>query len=102
LGQAFRRLGSEVTVISRDFLPKEEPHTAEVVQASFRRDGMRLELGAVIHAVERRDSGTLVTYEVDGERRTAVADQVLLGAGRAPNVEGLGLEQVGVEFSQHG
>ncbi len=102
LGQAFRRFGSEVTIISQDFLPKEEPHTAEVLQASFERDGVRLELGATIHAVERRGHETLVTYEVGGARRTAVAEQVLLGAGRAPNVEGLGLDQVGVAFSKQG
>lgn len=102
LGQAFQRLGSEVTIISQDFLPKEEPDTAAVVQASFRHDGVRLELGAKILHVERRGSEKLVTYEVDGERREAGADQLLLGAGRAPNVEGLGLEQVGVEFSNQG
>jgi pyruvate/2-oxoglutarate dehydrogenase complex dihydrolipoamide dehydrogenase (E3) component len=102
LGQAFRRFGSEVTIISKDFLPKEEQDTAAVVQASLGRDGVRLELGATIHAVERRGGDTLVTYEVDGESRTAAGDQLLLGAGRAPNVEGLGLEHVGVDFSTRG
>jgi pyruvate/2-oxoglutarate dehydrogenase complex dihydrolipoamide dehydrogenase (E3) component len=102
LGQAFRRLGSEVTIVSQDFLPKEETDTAELVQASFRRDGIRLELGAKILGVAPRDAEKLITYEVNGERREVAADQVLLGAGRAPNVEGLGLEQVGVEFSNKG
>jgi len=102
LGQAFRRFGSEVTIVSLDFLPKEESDTAEIVQASFRRDGISIELGAQILGVAPRGSEKSLTYEVNGERREVVADQVLLGAGRAPNVEGLGLETVGVEHSAKG
>jgi len=89
-------------MISQDFLPKEEPDTAAVVQASFQHDGVRLELGATILHVERRGSAILVTYEAGGERREAIADQLLLGAGRAPNIEGLGLEQAGVAFNKQG
>jgi len=102
LGQAFRRFGSEVTIVSLDFLPKEEAETAEVVQASFRRDGITIELAAKVLSAAQRGSEKVITYEVGGERREVVADQVLLGAGRAPNVEGLGLETVGVEHSAKG
>jgi pyruvate/2-oxoglutarate dehydrogenase complex dihydrolipoamide dehydrogenase (E3) component len=102
LGQAFRRFGSEVTIISQTFLPKEEGDTATVVQANFRRDGITIELGAKILGVTPRGSEKVVTYEVRGERREAVGDQLLLGTGRAPNVEGLGLENVGVEFTAKG
>ena len=102
LGQAFRRFGSEVTIVSLAFLPKEEPDTAEVVQASFRRDGIAIELGANVLGIVQRGSEKILAYEVAGVRRDVVADQVLLGAGRAPNVEGLGLEAVGVEYSPKG
>ena len=63
---------------------------------------LRIELGAQILGVTQRGSEKIITYEVHGERREVVADQVLLGAGRAPNVEGLGLETVGVEHSAKG
>jgi pyruvate/2-oxoglutarate dehydrogenase complex dihydrolipoamide dehydrogenase (E3) component len=102
LGQAFRRFGADVTMISQDFLPREERDTAEVVQASLRRDGVKIENGAGILGVEQRGTEKIVSYEVEGQRREAVADQLLLGAGRAPNVEGLGLEEVGVEYSAKG
>jgi pyruvate/2-oxoglutarate dehydrogenase complex dihydrolipoamide dehydrogenase (E3) component len=102
LGQAFRRFGSEVTIVSIDFLPKEESETAEVVKSSFRRDGVQLELGAKILGVAQRNNEKVITYEIGGERREVVADQVLLGAGRAANVEGLGLANVGVEFDERG
>lgn len=102
LGQAFRRFGSEVTILTAEFLPKEEPETAAVVEASFRRDGVTIELGAKITGVVQRAGDKVVTYEMNGEHREVVADQILLGAGRAPNVEHLGLEAAGVEYSAAG
>jgi pyruvate/2-oxoglutarate dehydrogenase complex dihydrolipoamide dehydrogenase (E3) component len=102
LGQAFRRFGSEVTIVSLDFLPKEEADTAAIVQASFRRDGITIELGAKVLSAAQRGNEKVISYEVNGERREVAADQVLLGAGRAANVEGLGLESVGVEYSAKG
>ncbi len=102
LGQAFRRFGADVTILSQDFLPREEPDTAQVVQASFHRDGVKLDIGAGLLGVGRRGAEKVVTYEVAGQRREAVADQLLLGAGRAPNVDGLGLHEAGVEFDARG
>jgi pyruvate/2-oxoglutarate dehydrogenase complex dihydrolipoamide dehydrogenase (E3) component len=102
LGQAFRRFGSEVTIVTLDVLPKEEPAVAEVVQASMRRDGITIALKAKILGATQRGNEKLVTYEVDGARHEVIADQVLLGGGRAPNVEGLGLGEVGVDYSDKG
>jgi pyruvate/2-oxoglutarate dehydrogenase complex dihydrolipoamide dehydrogenase (E3) component len=102
LGQAFRRFGSEVTIITNGFLSKEEADTAEVVAASMRRDGVKVEMHAAIKSVARRGSENVVTYEINGEQQTALADQILLGAGRAPNVDCLGLESVGVVYGLKG
>jgi len=102
LGQALRRFGSEVTIIAKDFLPKEEADTADVVKASFRRDGITLVESASILSAKQSDSGETVAYEVNGQRSEVIADAILLGAGRAPNVEGLGLELVGVEYGKQG
>lgn len=102
LGQAFRRLGSEVTIVSLDFLPKEEEETSQFVKASMERDGVRVELGAEIHEVRSHGSEKIVSYSIAGQRREVAADHILLGAGRAPNVEGLYLEEVGVEYSKAG
>jgi pyruvate/2-oxoglutarate dehydrogenase complex dihydrolipoamide dehydrogenase (E3) component len=102
LGQAFRRLGAQVTMVSLGFLPKEEAETAALVQSSLIRDGVRVDVGADIREVQSRGSEKIVTYEIAGARREVVADQILLGAGRAPNVEGLNLEAVGVEYGKTG
>ncbi|HVM97638.1 MAG TPA: mercuric reductase [Candidatus Acidoferrales bacterium] len=102
LGQAFCRFGSDVTMTSLDFLPREDTDTAEIIKTSFRRDGIKLELGANITDIQERRGEKLIAYEVNGEPRTVAADQVLLGAGRAANVEDLGLEAVGVRYDKSG
>jgi len=102
LSQTFRRFGSDVTIVSLDFLPREEADTAQLLQTVFRREGITIELSAKILGVTQRGAEKFVTYEMAGERREVIADHILLGAGRAPNVEGLGLEEARVEFSKHG
>jgi pyruvate/2-oxoglutarate dehydrogenase complex dihydrolipoamide dehydrogenase (E3) component len=102
LGQAFRSFGTEVTIVTNRFLPKEEPDTAAVVAERFARDGITIVPGAKMLEVTARGTDEVVTYEVGGERREIAGDAILLGAGRAPNVEGLGLEAVGVEYTQQG
>jgi pyruvate/2-oxoglutarate dehydrogenase complex dihydrolipoamide dehydrogenase (E3) component len=102
LGQAFRRFGSEVTILTKEFMPKEDEETSALIRASFARDGIRVELGADIVEVQQIGDEKRVTYAAGGERREVAGDEILLGAGRAPNVEGLGLEHVGVEYGKAG
>ncbi len=105
LAQAFSRLGSEVTIIERSsqILVREDPDAAEIVQRSFARDGVNLVLGAIVERVTTSDGEKRLHVDVDGRGASVVAvDEILLGVGRAPNVEGLGLEAVGVEYDVHG
>jgi pyruvate/2-oxoglutarate dehydrogenase complex dihydrolipoamide dehydrogenase (E3) component len=103
LAQAFARFGAAVSVVEMapQVLVREDPDAAAIVQAALVRDGIELVLGAKLLEVKRpRGNGearVLVLETKDGRRELEV-DQVLVGVGRAPNVEGLGLEQAGVEF----
>jgi dihydrolipoamide dehydrogenase len=100
LGQAFHRLGSQVTIIaSRDrLLPKEEPEAAEVVQQQLQSEGIhiltqsRVEKVAVVEGKKHLWAGD----------EKIVVDQILLAAGRQPNVESLNLETAGVEVTKSG
>jgi len=100
LGQAFHRLGSQVTIIaSRDrLLPKEEPEAAAVVQQQFQSEGIhiltqsRVEKVAVVEGKKHLWAGD----------EKIVVDQILLAAGRQPNVESLNLETAGVEVTKSG
>ena len=101
LGQAFARLGSQVTLLaSRDgILPKEDPEAASVVQAQMAAEGVQIltETRAQKVSVE---GGKKVVVTSTGDR--LVVDEILLAAGRVPNVENLNLQAAGVEVGKQG
>jgi pyruvate/2-oxoglutarate dehydrogenase complex dihydrolipoamide dehydrogenase (E3) component len=104
LGQAFRRLGSEVHIISRApmLLPKDEPQASALLRARLEHEGIRLHLGTQPEAVERGDGQTSVILPGASGAERLAADAILVAVGRRPNVEGLGLDQAGVAFDRQG
>jgi pyruvate/2-oxoglutarate dehydrogenase complex dihydrolipoamide dehydrogenase (E3) component len=107
LAQAFARFGSEVTVLdlAPQVLPREDAAAAAIVQRRLLADGARLELGVRLDRVDEVAGEVTVRYHRDGERHTngsVTGDTLLVAAGRAPNVEGLGLEAAGISFSAQG
>ncbi|MEW6157587.1 MAG: mercuric reductase [Verrucomicrobiota bacterium] len=103
LAQAFHRLGSEVVLLHKNshLLDREDAEAAEVVQRQFQREGIELVLNCSIERVTREASGKRMHF-TSGARRSAIeVDEILVGAGRAPNVEGLGLEMAGIEFDRN-
>jgi pyruvate/2-oxoglutarate dehydrogenase complex dihydrolipoamide dehydrogenase (E3) component len=104
LAQCFRRFGSEVHLVNRReaLLGKEDPPAAAIIREQFEREGVHLQLGwTPLKAARTGDSKSLILQR-KGEKKEIIADQILVGAGRAPNVEGLGLEAAGVEFTSAG
>jgi pyruvate/2-oxoglutarate dehydrogenase complex dihydrolipoamide dehydrogenase (E3) component len=101
LGQAFARLGSQVTIIaSRDhILPKEEAETAWVVQAQLEAEGIQILTETRAEAVTVED-GQKVIVTNRGDR--LAVDEILVATGRVPNVEGLNLQAAGVEVGKNG
>jgi pyruvate/2-oxoglutarate dehydrogenase complex dihydrolipoamide dehydrogenase (E3) component len=104
LGQAFRRLGSEVTIVctSAHVCPKEDADVAAVLAASLRAEGVVIHDAAAATAVAVRGGAKVVTVQKDGATFEVEADTILVAAGRRPNLEGLGLEEAGVAFSEKG
>lgn len=100
LSQAFARFGATVTLFEAGphILSREDPEAAERVQRALRRDGVRLTLGCAITRVEARDGERILHLECGGRTETVAADAILVGVGRAPNLEGLNLEGVGVAY----
>ena len=103
LAQAFRRLGAEVAVFEMArALAADDPEIAELVVARLRREGIAIHENARVVRVERSDGGVRVVAETaDGEIADEGSD-LLVAAGRAANVEGLGLERAGIEYSPRG
>ena len=104
IAQAFSRFGSEVTIfdIAPHVLPREDADAAEIVQQALLRDGIRLELGVGLKGIERRGQDVAVTFERQGAGGEVNVDQILLSVGRAPNIDGIGLDLAGVETTMHG
>ncbi len=99
LAQAFQRLGSQVTLFHdhAHILDREDADAAEIVQAQFGREGIALELAVQILDVRRDGLDAVLRFRRgDGGEHETRVDAILVGAGRAPNVEGLGLDRVGV------
>src|SRR3954447_14066353 len=95
LGQALARFGTKVTIIEVGprILAPEEPESSELLTAVFEREGITIRCGLTIQSV-RRDGHVVITCE-GGD--TVEADEVLVAAGRIPNVHGIGLPSVGLD-----
>ena len=99
MAQAFRRLGADVTIIeSTRLLPREDPEASALLTEVFNHERINMLLPAKPLKVEAGTYGKRITVQAaDGEKVIEV-DEILIGAGRKPNVEGMGLEGAGVEY----
>jgi len=104
LAQAFRRFGSEVTILDREdrLLPREDREASAIVQAQLVREGVRLVLGVALTGASRTNGSMTLAYERGGATETCTGERILVAAGRAPNVDGLALDVAGVETNPRG
>lgn len=104
MAQSFARLGTQMTVLQRSgqILSAEDEDMAAVVENRLRSEGVSIELNASAQQVRTKSSGVVIEYEQRGVSKTVEADHILVAAGRSPNVDGLRLENCGVEFDKRG
>jgi len=102
MAQSFARYGSHVGLfdMASHVLVREDEDAACVVQDQMVRDGVELIMDAKIRRIESREGRKVVVYEKDGETREWAGDRLLVAVGRAPNVDGLGLDEAGVTFDK--
>ena len=95
----FRRFGSEVTIVEMldTLIPQEDADAAKELAKQFGRRGITLNLGKQATKVEDAGDGLRVHF---GDGETVEADLMLVAVGRAPTVENLGLEAIGVELDR--
>ena len=95
----FHRFGSEVTVIEmlETLIPQEDADAAKELAKQFGKRGITLHLGKQCTGVEDTGDGLRVQF---GDGETVECDLMLVSVGRGPRVEGLGLEEAGVEFDR--
>ncbi|MEQ9367575.1 MAG: mercuric reductase [Coleofasciculus chthonoplastes F3-SA18-01] len=105
LAQAFHRLGCKVILFHRGshLLNKEDADAAEIVQNVLIQEGIQLVLSSQMERVVKTAEGKTLYYTSgNGAKQSVTVDEILVGAGRAPNVEGLNLDAVGVEYDRKG
>jgi len=95
----FERFGSEVTIVEMldSLIPQEDADATSDLRKAFARRGIAVHLGKQCTKVEDTGSELVVHF---GEGETVTCDLMLVSVGRAPLVEGLGLEAAGVEFDK--
>jgi pyruvate/2-oxoglutarate dehydrogenase complex dihydrolipoamide dehydrogenase (E3) component len=101
IAQGFGRLGVPVTVLEQGtgLLPAEEPDLAARLLTRLRDERVDVRLGVAVDRVRVEPDGTKV-LEVGHDR--FACSHIVVATGRTPHVEGLGLEQVGVEVGERG
>ncbi|GAB4179584.1 MAG: mercuric reductase [Coleofasciculaceae cyanobacterium] len=104
LAQAFHQLGCKVILFHRHshLLNKEDADAAEIVQNTFIQEGIYLVLNSQLQRVEKTREGKTLYYIHNGKPESVTVDEILVGVGRVPNVEGLNLDVVGVEYNRKG
>lgn len=103
MAQAHARLGSSVTVLEvMKPLSKDDPELTKFVISKVIEDGVRVISGAKIVAMDYRDKKITVEVQTDGKQESLEAAQILVAAGRNPNITGLGLDAAGIKHSNRG
>ncbi len=100
LAQVFQRFGAEVTIleVAPQILIREDRDAADRVERAIVRDGVNIVTGCKITGVERRGTEKVIALEREGVRREIAADEIIIGVGRVPAVEGLNLEAATIEY----
>eukprot|EP00927_Polykrikos_kofoidii_P084889 TRINITY_DN907_c0_g1_i1.p1 TRINITY_DN907_c0_g1~~TRINITY_DN907_c0_g1_i1.p1 ORF type:complete len:557 (+),score=102.17 TRINITY_DN907_c0_g1_i1:81-1673(+) len=106
MAQAFRRFGSQVTVLEafERILGPEDESAAKILHSVLENEGVRLMPGVKVESVEHTKGEPwpevrITVRKGDADPEIVVCDALLVATGRVPNVEGLGLEEAGVEYA---
>jgi dihydrolipoamide dehydrogenase len=100
IASAFARLGSEVLLLEalQRVLPTEDTDISRVVERGLKRQGVQVHTGTPVSEVRATESAVSLTF---GSERADV-DYLAIAAGRKADVDGLGLEEAGVERDERG
>ena len=100
IASAYARLGAEVYLLEMvdRVLPAEDADISKIAERGFKKQGINVVTGTPVENVEASDSGVKFTY--GGE--SAEVDWLVIATGRGPDVEGLGLDDAGIERLDNG
>ncbi|MDP9376103.1 MAG: dihydrolipoyl dehydrogenase [Actinomycetota bacterium] len=101
LASAFGRLGTEVMLFEGldRVLPTEDPEISKIADRALRKQNISIHTSTFVRDVKAGDSSVTLSY---GDGATAEVDYLIIAAGRGADVEGLGLQEAGVEVDERG
>lgn len=105
LGSVWRRLGAEVTVLEAlpDFLAVVDQQVAKEAQKALTKQGMVIQTGVKIGEIKSTSKAVTVPYtDASGAEQKLVVDKLIVSIGRVPNVDGLGVDTVGLKRDERG
>ncbi|MBP1739716.1 MAG: pyruvate/2-oxoglutarate dehydrogenase complex, dihydrolipoamide dehydrogenase component [Deltaproteobacteria bacterium] len=104
LAQAFTRLGTKITVI--EFLPQilnaDDQDMTNVILEILKSEGVEVHLNSAVQSVRNLGNEREVTFKSGEEIKNIRTEAILIATGRKVNLEGLGLEGIGVSFDRRG
>lgn len=105
MAQAFTRLGSDVTVLEMGnrILSNDNPELTAMLRNRLEEEGVRFMLGARVERLALTDDNRIRIQAMQGDaEQSVIANEVLVAAGRVPNVDRLNLEAAGIEYTDKG
>jgi pyruvate/2-oxoglutarate dehydrogenase complex dihydrolipoamide dehydrogenase (E3) component len=103
MAQAFRRFGSEVTVLeAAQPLAKDDPECAAIVIDALEREGVVIRSGVKVVRVAFGNGSVKVTADAPGGEETIEGTHLLVATGRKATTDGLGLEAAGIAYDRSG
>lgn len=104
LGQMYRHLGAEVTLIQRSsrLLKQYDPEISETVEGVLKEEGITILKDVRYLKVEEEKGGKILHLEVEGKPQVIRGDQLMVAAGRKPNTEKLNGESIDLKLGKHG
>ena len=104
LGSVWRRLGAEVTILEAlpAFLGAADEAVAKEAARAFAKQGLKIELGVKVGAVERRKTVKVQYTAADTSSKTLEVDRLIVSIGRVPNTDGLNAAAVGLKLDERG
>jgi pyruvate/2-oxoglutarate dehydrogenase complex dihydrolipoamide dehydrogenase (E3) component len=103
-GQAYRRFGSEVTVIELGprLIAREDADVSQAVADFLKEEGIDVRVDSKVIGVEKQGNAIGVKIESAGKTSQVVGTHVLVAIGRRPNTDDLGLDKAGIATDKHG
>ncbi|MEL7434421.1 MAG: FAD-dependent oxidoreductase [Chloroflexota bacterium] len=99
MAQAYNRLGAKVTIVGANVMPRDDRDAVATIKTVFEREGVTI-IEDFVDKLEKGEGDTFTAHT--RENGSIEGDMLLVAIGRAPTVEGLGLDKAGVEYSKRG